>query len=619
MTYTPTTWVDNSTPAINATNLNKIESGISSAHSLLSSVVARLDNQAVYNVKDYGATGDGVTDDTAAIEAAITAAPAGTTVFFPAGVYLVSSPVRLRGGLSYLGEGIGTASGTVIRQATGANIQGAAGRSGLLVSDAFADDAEICSNPLLVQGLCLDGNAAANPLSDASGIVLNAFWSRIEGNLIVNVPGHGILLTDYTDDGTYVTNSCSENRVLGNRIDTCGGDGIRQECGKNDANLDGFCRDNLITGVDTGINYDRGAGWVISRNHTYGCRQHGIRVLACFATVVSDNYVEDFGGENAPGGWYNGLHMRMLDGWASHCVDNLVNCHEPAGTAHFTNFAWDAGFGQTQARAVIVGNTATGAGGTSNSLGFNVDHISGGVLTAQYAANRAFGLDADEWFNPDAVLSWTVNAADVGSLLLDSRRPVDRKALDVYGVAGQTADFIRVTDDANAVLFKVAADGTVSAPQLSANLAEVNALLVADNRPTDRRALDLYGAPGQTADYVRVTNDANAVVFKLAADGSVSIPGEFESGFGSAGFGVSRLGSTQVVREGASAYQTMFGVYTSVANAWADSPVFEVRANGTVRCADANNSDEAITLGQLQAVVAASTDFADFQSKVAAL
>lgn len=511
-----------------------------------------------FNVKDYGAVGDGVADDTAAIQATIDAATAGAAVLFPAGVYSVSAPIRLRGGLSYLGEGIGTASGTVIRQATGANIQGAAGRSGLLVSDAFADDAETCSNPLLVQGLCLDGNAAANPLSDASGIVLNAFWSRIEGNLIVNVPGHGILLTDYTDDGTYVTNSCSENRVLGNRIDTCGGDGIRQECGKNDANLDGFCRDNLITGVDTGINYDRGAGWVISRNHTYGCRQHGIRVLACFATVVSDNYVEDFGGENAPGGWYNGLYMRMLDGWASHCVNNLVNCHEPAGTAHFTNFAWDAGFGQTQARAVIVGNTATGAGGTSNSLGFNVDHISGGVLTAQYAANRAFGLDADEWFNPDAVLSWTVNAADVGSLLLDSRRPVDRKALDVYGVAGQTADFIRVTDD------------------------------------------------------------ANSVVFKLAADGSVSIPGEFESGFGSAGFGVSRLGSTQVVREGASAYQTMLGVYTSVANAWADSPVFEVRANGTVKCGAAQSSDEAVTKGQIKAIVAAATDFADLKARFAA-
>ena len=45
------------------------------------------------NVKDpaYGAVGDGQTDDTAAIQAAINATPAGGVCFFPAGTYLVSS------------------------------------------------------------------------------------------------------------------------------------------------------------------------------------------------------------------------------------------------------------------------------------------------------------------------------------------------------------------------------------------------------------------------------------------------------------------------------------------------------------------------------------------------
>jgi len=57
--------------------------------------------QPLYNVKGFGAVGDGVTDDTAAIQAAVDAAVAtgGGTIYFPkpAVSYLISSPINING------------------------------------------------------------------------------------------------------------------------------------------------------------------------------------------------------------------------------------------------------------------------------------------------------------------------------------------------------------------------------------------------------------------------------------------------------------------------------------------------------------------------------------------
>ena len=84
----------------------------------LNSVQTEIDNQksGIYiNVKDYGAVGDGVTDDTSAINDALTYAQTfdlGATLFFPAGEYLISSTITIPyvsghglGGISILGEG----------------------------------------------------------------------------------------------------------------------------------------------------------------------------------------------------------------------------------------------------------------------------------------------------------------------------------------------------------------------------------------------------------------------------------------------------------------------------------------------------------------------------------
>jgi hypothetical protein len=57
------------------------------------------------SVKDFGAVGDGVADDTAAIQAAIAGSPTGSTVYFPAGTYFVTDTILIDVDVSFVGTG----------------------------------------------------------------------------------------------------------------------------------------------------------------------------------------------------------------------------------------------------------------------------------------------------------------------------------------------------------------------------------------------------------------------------------------------------------------------------------------------------------------------------------
>lgn len=72
------------------------------------------DWHSVFNVRDYGAKGDGVTDDTVAFQSTITAAGTGGTIAVPPGSYLISSSLSPRPGQRIIGGGYSSV-GTVLR------------------------------------------------------------------------------------------------------------------------------------------------------------------------------------------------------------------------------------------------------------------------------------------------------------------------------------------------------------------------------------------------------------------------------------------------------------------------------------------------------------------------
>lgn len=75
----------------------------------------------IVSVKDFGATGAGVVDDSASINAAIAAvfAAGGGTVYFPEGTYVVESAVQMKAGVRLLGE---NRLSTIIIQRDGAEL-----------------------------------------------------------------------------------------------------------------------------------------------------------------------------------------------------------------------------------------------------------------------------------------------------------------------------------------------------------------------------------------------------------------------------------------------------------------------------------------------------------------
>lgn len=69
----------------------------------LTRVHNRMVEGAVVNVLDYGAVGDGITDDTAAIQAAIDSINSGGVVNLPAGLWLISDTIVVSRGVSIIG------------------------------------------------------------------------------------------------------------------------------------------------------------------------------------------------------------------------------------------------------------------------------------------------------------------------------------------------------------------------------------------------------------------------------------------------------------------------------------------------------------------------------------
>src|SRR5947208_14541849 len=136
---------------------------------------------AVLNVKEFGAVGDGVTDSTAAIQAAIAAIADGGTLYFPTGTYRVSSTIDLssKQAVTVLGDSVRSGAANIGSVIAG-NIIGT-----LVKYVPFGS-----GNSIFIRGITFY-NPNTAPISKALHLQ-NIVNGSIENSQILSTGGYGI-------------------------------------------------------------------------------------------------------------------------------------------------------------------------------------------------------------------------------------------------------------------------------------------------------------------------------------------------------------------------------------------------------------------------------------------
>jgi hypothetical protein len=194
--------------------------------------IARRTTPFYSSVKDFGARGDGVTDDTTAINAAFSAAntAGGGTVFFPFGTYLVG---RLVIWANTTALGVGKGSVLKLKDATNNPLLQ------INSTSAYFDD-------ISVQNLHFDGNKANN--ATGSGIVLVGRRDSVTGCSFKDF-GLAAIGTGGIVSGTTNIPDAGRFRITHNTITNCGtGIAISHTVGVHIA-------DNFIHADDGGMQY----------------------------------------------------------------------------------------------------------------------------------------------------------------------------------------------------------------------------------------------------------------------------------------------------------------------------------------------------------------------------
>lgn len=311
----------------------------------------------VGDVRRYGATGDGITDDTTALQDALDSS---TDVYIPAGVYLVSSRLTVQDGGSIRGDGISFTTGSVIKVADSTNLT-----TSVIASESIVDASTTSGQPVYLDKIAIDGNKANNGSGTEDGITLANFFCIIRFINVKNVNGVGI----HFDDSNLSSGTAVENRIESCRVLGAGSHGIEID-GTGSYYTDGEIHHCIIgQSGGHGIKCTRAGGWSINDNHVYQSAMTGIHTGFFQNTQICNNKIEDWGTDTSADSYYSiyagGIQSaKKKPGLIS--SNTIYQEETETGSQTLWGIGLQAGAGATDCKVLVEGNTLMDDGGDIN-------------------------------------------------------------------------------------------------------------------------------------------------------------------------------------------------------------------------------------------------------------
>lgn len=240
-----------------------------------------IDNIPFINVKDNGAKGDGVTDDTEAIQNCINNF-VGNIIFFPKGVYIISAPIKLPNDTIIQG----CCENSIIRCSL--NFSGIS----MLMSEHFEEltgneDPTNSDQNWTISDISLDGyyrdmyeSTFLRPKAEENGLSLYGYGYHIRNVNIYNVGGSGFWLEYSSRNYAFDLENYGPGYIVQSRI-WC--------CGKNGMIVTG-ATDFIIDGCNIHTNSKKGNGLYDNLQFVKGGAKIANTHLFCLYGTVKPRY-----------------------------------------------------------------------------------------------------------------------------------------------------------------------------------------------------------------------------------------------------------------------------------------------------------------------------------------